>query len=256
PAMPGKPQIKYIQSLSLKKYRHRYGIYVIEGEKIVSEYILNDYPLNNIYAVKDWILKNRALLQRKKLAITEVSERELKQISLLATPHNVLALARMPEMPSLQAIKSRLQHGLHLALEAIQDPGNLGTIIRIADWFDIGSIFCSEDCVDAYNPKVVQASMGSLARVKIIYAGGMIKSLKSIPSLTSLPLYAATPDGENIFAEELPTDAVILIGNESKGLSEGLLKIAERRVGIPRYGKAESLNAAVAAGIVVAVFRR
>jgi len=240
-----KAQIKYIQSLRQGKYRHRHRAYVIEGEKIADEYIQQDYPLLNIYAVESWIAQNESLLRNKGLSATPVSERELKQLSSLTTPNKVLAVAKLPSAWRI----FNLNKGLHLALESIRDPGNLGTIIRTADWFAIDSIICSEDCADAWSPKVVQAAMGSLARVKILYT--------AIPSLNiNLPVYAATLSGKNIFHEKLPADAIILIGNESKGLSESALALATHPISIPRLGRAESLNAALAAGIVMAMFRR
>ncbi len=250
--MLGKTQIKYIQSLRQKKYRHANGLYVIEGEKIVNEYIAPGYSLSNIYAVEEWLDENLALLRKKNLPFTKISERELKQISSLATPNKVVALARLPGLTTPEELSILLTKGLHLALETIQDPGNLGTIIRTADWFGVDSIICSDDCVDAYNPKVVQSAMGSLARVKIIYA----TDLTNLKGLSNLPVYAATLDGENIFEEKLPKNAIILIGNESKGLSESLIRTATKQISIPRFGKAESLNAAVAGAIILSHFRK
>lgn len=250
--MPGKTQIKYIQSLRQKKYRHLHRLYVIEGEKIVHDYLMQDYPVCSIYAVEEWLRDNAALLRTKKLPCTVVTPGGLKRLSSLATPHKVIALAKMPETaPPPGGWAPLFTSGLHLALHAIQDPGNLGTIIRTADWFGIDTIVCSEDCADAFNPKVVQAAMGSLARVRIIYDRKFFSEIRSLP----LPVYATTLHGENIFTEKFPAHAVILIGNESKGLPEVLLKAATRQITIPRYGKAESLNAAVAAGIVMAWFR-
>ncbi len=226
-------------------------MYVIEGEKIVHEYIQSDYPLDNIYATEEWIVENRALLQKNKLPLVEVTSRELEQISSLTTPNKIVALAKMPEMPSLEEIASHLTKGLHLAVENLQDPGNLGTIIRTADWFGVDSVICSFDCVDAYNSKVAQAAMGSLARVKICAT-----ELFSLLEKSSLPVYAATLKGENVFNLKLPKDAIVLIGNESKGLSNSLLQLAHKKINIPRFGKAESLNASIAAAVILALFRK
>lgn len=247
--MLGKTQIKYIQSLRQNRYRQLHGAYVIEGEKIVGEYIARDYPLSNIYAVDDWMSGNQQLLQAKKLNATVVSEGDLKKISTLTTPNKVLAIAAIPSAIELESLP--LNKGLHIALEAIRDPGNLGTIIRTADWFGIDSIICSEDCVDAYNPKVIQAAMGSMIRMKTIY----VKDLAILKGLSKLPIYAATLSGKNIYHEKLPVDAIILIGNESKGLSEPLIKMSSLQITIPRFGKAESLNAAVATGMLMSFFR-
>jgi len=250
--MLSKNQIKYIQSLSEVKHRRLNEMYVIEGEKIVSEYINEDYPLANIYALEEWERENRNLLGKNRSLLTVVTEQELKKISTLTTPNKVVALAKLPEILSLKGMESLLQKGLHIALESIRDPGNFGTIIRTADWFGIDSIICTDDCVDAYNPKVVQAAMGSLARMKIIY----VRDLTTLKELPNLKIYAATLEGKNIFKEKLPADAIVFIGNESKGLSEQAIGLSTKQISIPQLGKAESLNAAVAAGVVMAEFRR
>lgn len=251
PLMLSKAQIKYIQSLQQKKLRHTHYVYVIEGEKSIYEYLQSNHPLDNIYATEEWISENHALLQKKKLSVVEVTSRELEQISSLTTPNKVLALAKIPEIPSLQEMESLLTKGLHLALENIQDPGNLGTIIRTADWFGVDSIICSEDCVDVYNSKVVQATMGSLARVKIFTT-----ELSSLFEKSPLTIYAATLEGENIFNQKLPKDTIVLIGNESKGISNELAQSAYKKISIPRFGKAESLNASIAAAVILALFRK
>lgn len=249
--MLSKAQIKYIQSLQNKKLRHTERVYVVEGEKIIHEYIEGNYPLGNIYATAGWMEENRTLLLKKKLSPVEISNKELEQISSLTTPNKVLALAQMPEIPSLRGMESLLGSGLHLALENIQDPGNMGTIIRTADWFGVSSILCSEDCVDAYNSKVVQAAMGSLMRVKIFYT-----DLLPLLEKATLPVYAATLEGENIFTQKLPSNAIILIGNESKGVSATLRQVVKKELNIPRFGKAESLNASIAAAVILALFKR
>lgn len=246
--MLSKAQIKYIHTLHQKKLRHSAGVYVVEGEKIIHEYLAGDYPLANIYATGQWLAANSALLKKKKLPVVEeVTQRELQQISSLTTPNQVVALARIPKAASV----ALPQTGLHLALENLQDPGNLGTIIRTADWFGVKTIFCSEDCVDAYNSKVVQATMGSLARVSIHYT-----DLAALMQHAALPVYAAVLQGENLFRQTLPEDALILIGNESKGVSAALAALAKKKISIPRWGKAESLNASVAAAVIVAQFRK
>jgi TrmH family RNA methyltransferase len=249
--MLSKAQIKYIQSLHNKKLRHTERVYVIEGEKIIHEYIQSNYPLGNIYATTGWTEENRDLLQKKNLGCIVISQKELDQISSLTTPNKVVALAEMGAIPTPKVMESLLATGLHLALDSIQDPGNFGTIIRTADWFGVESILCSTDCVDAYNSKVVQATMGSLARVKINYT-----DLEAVLQKTSLPVYAAVLEGDNIFNQKLPMNAIVLVGNESKGISEPLKGMSTKKISIPRFGKAESLNASVAAAVVLALFRK
>ena len=239
-------QIKYIQSLADKSSRRASGCYIIEGEKIIAEYLQAQYPLREIFAVDDWIEKNRSLLPNENFPVQIVTEHELNKISLLTTPNKVLALAEIPKDQKLPDLKT----GLHLYLENLQDPGNFGTIIRTADWFAVDSIFCSENCVDAYNPKVVQAAMGSLARIKIFYTPvGVFEKAE-------VPVFAAALDGENIFEKKLPRAAILIIGNESKGISAEVAAHADTKLKIPKFGNAESLNAAVAAGIALALFRK
>ncbi len=243
--MLGKAQIKYIQSLRQKKIRHTEQAYIVEGEKIVGEYIQFNHPLKSIYATRLWIRENEDHIQRKKLHVVEVNEKELKKISTLTTPNKVLAVAEMNS-----GKKPDLISGFHIALENIQDPGNMGTIIRTADWFGVDSILCSENCVDIYNPKVVQSAMGSLLRVKIYFV-----SLSEVLNATRLPTYAATLEGKSIVRQELPEDAILLIGNESQGISESILELVKNRVTIPRVGGAESLNASIAAAVLMAYFQ-
>ena len=245
--MLSKSQIKYIQSLHRKKYRDRYALYIVDGDKMVKEYLNHVPVIHSIYATAPWIDKNRSALDTHPIECHTISEEELKKISTLKTCNQALALVKVPagEKFDLQAQKT----GLYLVLDQIQDPGNLGTIIRTADWFGLERIFCSTDCVEAYNPKVVQSTMGSLTRVKVHYV-----DLPELLDGVTLPLFAATLSGKNIFTENLPKDAVILIGNESKGISPSLLKLATEAISIPKFGKAESLNAAIATGIVLSRF--
>lgn len=220
-----------------------HNVYVIEGEKTVHEYLQNEFLIDNIYATEEWITENRVLLQNAKMQVTAASAAELNRISTLSTPNQVVALAKI----ETHALPDKINTGLHLLLENIQDPGNLGTIIRTADWFGIENIFCSAGCVDAYNAKVVQATMGSLARVKLYYT-----DLHALLAAITLPVYAATLDGENIFTARVAKDAALIIGNESKGITQTLANAASKKISIPRYGKAESLNAAVATAVILA----
>ena len=235
-----KSQVKYIQSLSHKKLRDSEGVFVAEGPKLINELLSADLPLQQLYAVKEWIDE-----QNKKLTapVIEVAPSELERISLLQTPNQVLGIFKKPAFTATRPVRNTLS----LMLDTIQDPGNMGTIIRCADWFGISQIFCSQDCADAYNPKVVQASMGSIARVQIGY-GSLTQWVTSAPGL---PTYAAVLNGTDLRSLPPIKEGIIIIGNESKGVSEDLLALSSNRITIPRHGRAESLNAAVATGIIL-----
>ena len=236
--MLSKAQIKYIQSLQHKKYRQKSGQFIAEGDKIVPELLAEGVPVQEVYATASWITTHQHLLN--KVAVTEVEEGALKQLSALTTPNQALALLNIPE-----PVPGIYKGTVSIALETIQDPGNLGTIIRIADWFGIKQVICSPDCVDAYNPKTIQATMGSIARVRIIES-----DIVSLLSAAGVPSYAATLHGTNIVAFTKLTEGIILIGNESRGLSEAVVNASTHRITIPRLGGAESLNAGIAAGII------
>jgi TrmH family RNA methyltransferase len=234
--MLSKAQIKYIQSLQHKKYRQKSGQFIAEGDKIVPELLSEGVPVQEVYATASWISVHEQLLS--KVRVTAVDEAVLKQISALTTPNQAMALLNIPE-PTPAVLKGVVT----IALETIQDPGNLGTIIRIADWFGIKQVICSPDCVDAYNPKTIQATMGSIARVRIVES-------EIIPLLQEVPSYAATLHGTNIVEFKKIEEGIILIGNESRGLSDQVIAACTHRITIPRLGGAESLNAGIAAGII------
>jgi RNA methyltransferase, TrmH family len=234
--MLSKAQIKYIQSLQHKKYRQKSGHFIAEGDKIVPELLSEGVPVEEVYATEAWISTHEHLL--KQVKVTPVDAAVLKQISALTTPNQAMALLNIPSAPSIT-----LRGTVSIALETIQDPGNLGTIIRIADWFGIKQVICSPDCVDAYNPKTVQATMGSIARVSVIESD-------IIPLLKEVPSYAATLHGTIITEFGKIAEGIILIGNESRGLSEEVINNATHRITIPRLGGAESLNAGIATGII------
>ena len=245
-----KKIVKYIQSLSLKKFRDEEGAFIAEGPKVVSEFLLSKkFACKLIAAEKDWILENENLINNIPSGnIFEIDEHWLERISLLKTPNKVLAVFNKSNS-SLQPV---LKGKISLMLDDIQDPGNFGTIIRNADWFAIENIICSENCVDCYNPKVVQATMGSLSRVNICYTG----LASFIQKNNMLPVYAASLSGTSLFEMGKIKEGIILIGNESKGIHEDILKLATQRITIPGYGQAESLNAAVASGIILAEIKR
>jgi RNA methyltransferase, TrmH family len=239
--MLSKAKAKDIQSLGHKKQRDKEGLFIAEGSKIVSE-LLQSAPqyVKEVYAVKKWI-KDNGDHQQKKLFI-EVSEEELEKLSQLKTPNQVVAVVKKFEEETI-TVKGKIS----LVLDAIQDPGNLGTIIRIADWFGVTQVICSKDCADVYNPKVVQATMASIVRVKVFYTGllSWLKEQKDIPA------YAMMLEGKDITKMNVLKEGLIIIGNESKGIQEEIAALANERITIPKKGKAESLNAAVAAGIVL-----
>ena len=231
--MLSRNQIKFIRSLKQKKFRLQHQLFVVEGEKIVNDFLNSDWKIEQIYATKEW--EGDAV---------EVSIKELERISSLKTPNKVLAIIKMPQK------KSVISGNLVLALDNIKDPGNLGTIIRLADWFGIQHIICSQNCVELYNPKVVQATMGSLCRIQVQYL-----NLKStLENMTDYDICAAVMDGKSIFSVEKSEKRIILMGSESHGISTELLEIAHQRVTIPKSenSQAESLNVANACGIILA----
>ncbi|MFZ9387742.1 MAG: TrmH family RNA methyltransferase [Chitinophagaceae bacterium] len=237
-----KSRVKYIQTLGQKKFRQETGCFIAEGPKIVAELLQarrND--VLEVFATAEWIGENRDLMGS--VEIVEVKPHELAQISQLTTPNMVLARVRQFDLPAGVDTKERVV----LALDAIRDPGNMGTLLRIADWFGVEQVVCSEDSTDIYNPKVVQASMGSIARVHVFRM-----DLSSwLSSVRDTRIYAAVLDGRDIRTLEKMNSGIILVGNESKGIGPELLGFADTRITIPRKGHAESLNAAVATGIIL-----
>lgn len=236
-----KSKIKYIQSLGQKKLRDNESVFIAEGPKIIDELLSSSVArILGIYAVKNWIEDHRHLAGKHDLI--EVSEDELGKISQLTTPNQVLAvLQQFP--PAEIAVKNNIS----LMLDTIQDPGNLGTIIRIADWFGISQVICSQECADIYNPKVVQSTMGSIARVKVLYT----QLAEWLDQHKDVRVYGAVLEGQDIRSANKIHEGVVLIGNESKGISDELMQRLNARITIPRMGKAESLNAAVATGIIL-----
>jgi len=241
-----KNQIKLIQSLKQIKFRREYGIFVAEGKKIVEELILSDILVKEVFGLAEWVEENHEKIGKKDIVVHQVSQKELERISNLTTPNQALAVCRIPERDPGQISDSSIQ----LALDSIRDPGNFGTIIRTADWFGVKEVICSDDCVDAYNPKVVQATMGSIARVKVIYT-----DLPEYLAGCGKNVFATTLDGDSIF-DKSPGEGVFVIGNESKGIRQEVLQHATQRVSIPSSGNAESLNASVATGIILAYARK
>ena len=243
--MLSKLKIKYIQTLGQKKLRDEDRLFIAEGPKLVGELLQEPgVRIREIFALPDWLHQQASLLQN--IPAHEITAEELEKISQLSTPNKVLAIVhQFPEQPPVSA-----KGNFVLALDTIQDPGNMGTLIRIADWFGVKHIVASMDTVDLYNPKVVQSTMGSLARVQVQY----VQLASWLQAQPDVRIYAAVLDGKNIHTMDKITEGVLLIGNESKGISEEILSLANVRVSIPRKGRAESLNAAVAAGIMLSHF--
>ncbi len=235
-----KSKVKYIQSLSHKKHRDEEGVFVAEGPKIINELLAGDsVELKELYALPELIV---LLPPKVRPLVNEISNRELERISFLSTPHQMLAIFKKPA-----PVIPDLSKGLTLMLDNIQDPGNLGTIIRSADWFGVQHIICSPDCADAFGPKTIQSTMGSIARVNIVY-DDLVRIIEANPDTG---FYAAKLEGENIYTTKIPADAVIIIGNESKGISNEIVSRVKNGITIPKTGQVESLNAAVATGIIL-----
>ncbi len=211
-----------------------------EGYKSVSEFIAAGYQIHTVYhtVAADAKLHNLS----KKINFQEITEAELQKMSGLTTPQQVLAVIQLPEWPQLSP--DTLQGKFSLVLDGVQDPGNLGTIIRTADWFGIHHIICSEDTVDAYNPKVVQATMGSLARVKIYYA-----DLEALLPTLKLPVFGAMLNGVNIYTADFGSEGLILMGNEGNGIRPNIKPLITQAITIPRFGEAESLNVSIATAL-------
>lgn len=247
--MISKNKIKYIRSLEQKKNRNKEGKFVAEGFKVVDD-LLALQPADLIVATQEWLHGKHLADQTE---VIEVTEEELKKVSFLQHPQQVLAVFRQDTSGDYSINTNELS----LALDGVQDPGNLGTIIRIADWFGITHIYCSQDTADVYNPKVVQATMGSIARVKVEY-GNLLALVESLPA--DVPVYGTLLDGDNIYQQQLENRGLIVMGNEGKGISPALAKKVNRRLLIPNFPEgratADSLNVAIATAITCSEFRR
>jgi TrmH family RNA methyltransferase len=238
-----KSQVKYIQNLGHKKFRDADGVFVAEGPKIVNELLQSDIlQLVQCFATERWLTNQDSVVKGKEGLFIKIDEKELQRISFHDSPNEVLAIFTKPVFDRNIKIK-----GLTLLLDTVQDPGNLGTIIRTADWFGLKRVVCSRETVDVFNQKVVQSAMGSLIRVEVIYTD----LAEYIRENTGKPLFASSLDGKDLQEKIRVTDALLLMGNESKGISQSLQSLATKKIRIPRTGGAESLNVAVAAGILL-----
>ena len=240
--MVSKNQIKRITGLHQKKFRNEQQLFIAEGFKVIQELFHSHYEILEFYSTD-------ATLQLNKEVRPEIiSESNLKKISCLITPNTCLAVFKISQSKPIK------YEGLTLVLDDIRDPGNLGTIIRLCDWFGIEQLICSEETADVYNPKVIQATMGSIGRVNVVYT-----SLESFLKKTDQPIYGAFMDGEVVYEAELPPNAVLIMGNEANGVSATVEALIQKKISIPRFGnlqKTESLNVATATAILLSEFRR
>jgi TrmH family RNA methyltransferase len=245
--MLSKSEIGFIKSLQQKKCRKEHALFVVEGLKSVLEFLQSGYRIHSVYSTSTVLSKLSKISQNIKLL--EVKADEIAKISGLTTPQDVLAVVYIPQKDEKELIIEA--NNFHLLLDGVQDPGNFGTIIRTADWFGFKQLICSTDMVEAYNPKVVQASMGSLARIDVIYT-----DLEDIIRRCSLPTFAATLGGTSIFETAFGHEGLLILGNEGNGIRPEILEKVSNRITIPLYGGAESLNVAVSTGIFCAEVRR
>ncbi len=250
--MLSKTKIKFIRSLEQKKFRKQENAFIAEGPKCVGDLLREDFKARMIVATSEW---QCPITLSDDVEFIEVTEAELSKTSLLQHPQYVLGVF---EIPTSASMASDVKKELILALDNVQDPGNMGTIIRTADWFGIKSIICSQGSADAYNPKVVQATMGSIARIHIQYVEDMTRYLSLLPS--DIPIYGALLDGENIYSTSLSKNGVIIMGNEGNGISENVRKCLTHKILIPQYPldhpTAESLNVSIATAVILSEFRR
>lgn len=249
--MISKNQIKHIQSLHSKKNREEEGLFIVEGIKLVTEFIgQQKFNIEEIFATAEYISNHQSVLQLNNINYLEISTDELKKISLQTTPNQVLAIVKVCQHTLNTDI---LNSSTNLYLDDIRDPGNLGTIIRIADWFGIHQVICSPNCTELYNPKTIQASMGAVLRVNVV----TLNFEELLPKLKNIPIYGALLEGDNIYTCKLQ-HGIIIIGNEANGISNDVIKQITHPITIPAASNngSESLNAANACAIICSEFHR
>ena len=239
--MISKAEIKRIHALRAKKQRDESGLFVVEGEKLVAEALASGFEIDNVYRIED------------------IGREAMERITMLSSPSPALAVVRIPGTPSLADIDALVaSRPLCLALDSVRDPGNLGTIVRIADWFGIDAIFASEDTVELYNPKTVQATMGAIFRRKVIYCG--LPEVARKFTVAGMPVFGTFLDGNDIYGEDLSQEGLIVMGSESNGIGPEMAQLVSRRLFIPPYPRgvagSESLNVAIATAVTCALFRR
>ncbi|PVW17051.1 TrmH family RNA methyltransferase [Marixanthomonas spongiae] len=237
--MISKNKIKFITGLKQKKYREKHGLFVAEGPKIISELKEGGLQLHSFYTIDE-----KEVFDENHFYVTQA---ELQKISFLKTANMSLAVFKIPEIKQIEST------GLTVVLDAVRDPGNLGTIIRLCDWFGVSQLVCSTDTTDCYSPKVVQATMGSMARVAVHYV-----DIENYLKTTSLPIYGAFMDGKSVYSKQLRQDALIVMGNEANGISKPIEELISEKITIPQFGHqtTESLNVATATAILLSEARR
>jgi TrmH family RNA methyltransferase len=245
--MLSKSQISLLKSLHHKKFRSEHGLFLVEGFKSVNEFIDSAYQIEAIYHTS--AVDPKLLKLSRKMNFNEISLNDLGKISSLKSPHDILALVKIPQWPVLN--EAAISKKFSIVLDGIQDPGNMGTIIRTADWFGIKHIICSDDTVDVYNPKVVQATMGSIAYVNVYYT-----NLATFLPGIKLPIFGALLNGANIYQTNFGTEGLVIMGNEGNGLRPEIIKLIQHPVTIPKAGNAESLNVGIATAIFCSEINR
>ncbi len=258
--MLSKAQIKLIRSLKHKKFRDKYGLFVIEGDKVIKELVPaaakenNKFLIHSLFASTGWLYHNRNILTGN-VNVFEITDQDLKKISFLSTPNEVLALVKIPEF---KLDPDSLLSELTLVIDTVQDPGNLGTIVRIAHWYGIPDIICSPDSADLYNPKTIQSTMGSFLSVRV-FDTDLNPFIKYFYHETELPIYGTFLSGANIYTQQLESTGLVILGNESQGISDEIKPYIRTRLNIPAFSsknKPDSLNIAQAAAIICSEFRR
>jgi RNA methyltransferase, TrmH family len=248
-------QIRDIRSLDNKRNRSSSGLFIAEGKKLISELLISEIIIDTIYTIKECTSQFQYVKNDNSWQITEVSKNEIRKISQLKTPQGCLAICKIPEtrLPDQPA-----QNNYVFCLDDIQDPGNLGTIVRLSDWFGMKDIICSPATADIFNPKVVQATMGAISRVNVHYTS--LKQFLELQTKWSVPVFGTFLDGENIYGTSLPSNGIIVLGNEGKGISDDLVPLIKKRITIPNFHsghqKPDSLNVSVAASIIISEFKR
>lgn len=252
--MVSKNTIKLIKSLALKKNRIKQNLFLVEGDKNVSEVLGSGFCVENLLATSKFLDDNKALITKAKL-VTEATQQEIELASLLKNPQNSIAICTLPKS---KEIPNNFKTDFCVYLDDIQDPGNLGTIIRICDWFGMNQLFCSPKTADLFNPKVIQASMGSFCRVEVFYTP--FETVAKLAKTENFPILGAFLEGENLYKQKLPKKAIVVVGNEGNGISKEVENKIEQKIKIPEFSQnatsAESLNVSVATAIICSEFKR
>lgn len=247
--MFSKQQQKYVQSLQIKKYRQEHQCFLVEGAKSVVELLNANFEIELLLCTERFFIDNEKKL--KKISVEQISQAELEKLGTLQSNDAALAVVKMRENSFLSADKNEFV----LVLDDIRDPGNLGTILRIADWYGIKKVICSQNTVDFYNPKVISASMGSFTRIKAYYSE-ISKYIENLDKKVNIEIIGTFLNSENVHRFEFPTSGYIVLGNESNGISEEVEKFITKKITIPRFGDAESLNVGIATAVVLDNLRR